>query len=81
MLCNSQTQFLRAVGDLARNRFSSRHLHLTSYSKMSVRLAAQTLSASVARAVKNAPENKQAEMEETAKFVDVMNTWISSSTA
>ena len=26
MLCNSQTQFLLAVGDLTRNRFSSRHL-------------------------------------------------------
>ena len=40
---------------------------------MSVKLAAQTLSASVARAMKNAPENKRTEMEETAKFVDVMD--------
>ena len=52
------------------------HLHLTSYSKMSVRLAAQTLSASVARAIKNAPENILAEMEETAKFADVMDKWL-----
>ena len=73
MLCNSQTQFLRAVGDLARYRSSSRHLHRTSYSKMSVRLAAQTLSAAVARAIKNATENKLAEMEETAKFVDIVD--------
>ena len=76
MLCNSQTQFLRAVGDLARYRSSSRHLHRTCYSKVSVRLAAQTLSASVARAIKNAPQSKQAEMEETAKFIDVVDKWL-----
>jgi len=42
---------------------------------MNVRLAAQTLSATVANAMKKVPLNKRTEMEETAKFVEIMDTW------
>ena len=51
-------------------------MRLTSYSKMNVKLAAQTLSASVAKSLKNAPNpHKRAEIKETAKFVEIMDMW------
>ena len=65
-------------GELACNRLTARLVRLTSYSKMSVKLAAQTLSASVARAMRDKDRFSRYElerMEETAKFVEMMNTW------
>ena len=65
-------------GELACNRLTARHVRLTSHSKMSVKSAAQTLSASVARAMRDKDRFSRYElerMEETAKFVEMMDTW------
>ena len=62
--------------ELACNRLTARHVRLTSYFKMSVKLAAQTLS-SVASAMKNKDRfsgDELKEVEETANFVKMMDT-------
>ena len=64
------------TGEFYRTRLSRRHLILTSYSKMSVKLAAQTLSEKVARSMEEYPhEGKREEMAETAKYIRTMDRW------
>ena len=64
------------MGELARNKLSTRYVKLTSYSKMSVKLAAQTLSESVANAMLD-EENptKVDEMKESGNFALVIDRW------
>ena len=65
-------------GELACNRLTARHVRLTSYFKMSVKLAAQTLSASVARAMRDKDRFSRYELERMEKqlnFFEMMDTW------
>ena len=64
------------LGEFYRTRLSRRHLILTSYSKMSVELAAQTLSKKIARSMEEYPDEvKREEMVETAKYIRIMDRW------
>ena len=62
------------LGEFYRSRLSRKHLVLISYSKMSVKLAAQTLSEKVVQGMENYPDlQKRNEMSETAKFIKMMD--------
>lgn len=64
------------LGEFAVSKLTSRHVKLTSYSKMSVKLAAQILSESVGKLMlKEIDKAKASEMEETARFVLMMDRW------
>ena len=64
------------LGEFYRSHLSRKHFMLTSYSKMSVTLAAQTLSEKVAQGMENYRDlHKRNKMSETAKFFKMMDRW------